>query len=103
MHIYRLEKEVETVICADVIILEGILIFYPKSLREMMDMKIFVDTDADTRLVRRIRRDIIERGRDLQGILVQYEKFVKPSFDEYVLPVMHFKIFGNTFLDKKIC
>jgi len=51
-----------------------------------MDMKIFVDTDPDTRLIRRIRRDISERGRDLEGVLSQYEKFVKISFDEYILP-----------------
>ena len=44
----------------------------------MLDMKIFVDTDADTRLSRRIRRDINERGRDLDGVLSQYERFVKP-------------------------
>jgi uridine kinase len=71
---------------ADVIIVEGILIFFTKELRELMDMKIFVDTDADVRLARRIRRDIKERGRDLEGVLTQYETFVKPSFDDYIMP-----------------
>jgi uridine kinase len=82
----RLDKEVEYVFGADVIILEGILLFNSKELREMMDMKIYVDTDADTRLVRRIRRDILERGRDLESILAQYERFVKPSYDDYISP-----------------
>lgn len=70
----------------DVVIVEGILIFFSQSLRDMMDMKIFVDTDADVRLARRIRRDIKERGRDLEGVLSQYERFVKPSFDDYIMP-----------------
>ena len=52
----------------------------------MLDMKIFVDTDADTRLARRIRRDITQRGRDLDGTLKQYERFVKPSFDAFCFP-----------------
>lgn len=71
---------------ADVIILEGILVFYDKESRDQMDMKVFVDTDADSRLARRIRRDINERGRDLSSVLAQYERFVKPSFDDYVTP-----------------
>eukprot|EP01080_Neovahlkampfia_damariscottae_P003963 gene3963-7219_t len=75
---------------ADVIIIEGILILYSKELRELMNLKIFVDTDADTRLARRIKRDISERGRDLSGVLTQYEKFVKPSFDDYISPTKKF-------------
>jgi len=71
---------------ADVVVVEGILAFYQPDIRELMHMKIFVDTDADTRLARRILRDIEERGRDLKGVLNQYQKFVKPSFDEYILP-----------------
>jgi len=51
-----------------------------------MDIKIFVDTDSDTRLARRILRDLKERGRDLEGVLNQYQKFVKPAFEEYILP-----------------
>eukprot|EP01112_Ceratiomyxa_fruticulosa_P004668 TRINITY_DN1520_c0_g1_i1.p1 TRINITY_DN1520_c0_g1~~TRINITY_DN1520_c0_g1_i1.p1 ORF type:complete len:269 (+),score=61.07 TRINITY_DN1520_c0_g1_i1:495-1301(+) len=70
----------------DVILFEGILAFYTSELRDQMDMKIFVDTDADTRLCRRVVRDINERGRTLEGVLKQYEKFVKPSFDDYILP-----------------
>jgi len=47
---------------------------------------VFVDTDADTRLVRRLRRDITERGRDLDGVIKQYNQFVKPAFDLYIAP-----------------
>jgi len=79
-------QETQTIYGADIIILEGILVFYPPELRAMFDMKIFVDADADTRLARRVIRDINHRGRDVMGVLRQYEKFVKPSFDEYVNP-----------------
>ncbi|KAL9653512.1 hypothetical protein ABK040_002145 [Willaertia magna] len=79
-------NETERVDGADVIIIEGILIFFNKSVRDLMDMKIFVDTDADVRLARRIRRDTKERGRDLESVLLQYERFVKPSFDDYIMP-----------------
>jgi len=78
--------ETKRIYAAEIIILEGILVFYPKELREMFDMKIFVDADADTRLARRVIRDINHRGRDVMGVLRQYEKFVKPSFDEYISP-----------------
>eukprot|EP01132_Coremiostelium_polycephalum_P013220 gene13220-16125_t len=70
----------------DVILFEGILSFYTQGLRDQMDMKIFVDTDSDTRLSRRVMRDIAERGRNLEGVLYQYERFVKPAFDDYILP-----------------
>jgi len=83
-------KETIVVEGADVILFEGILVLYMKDLRELMDLKIFVDTDADVRLIRRIRRDIAERGRDLNGILMQYEKFVKPSFDDFIWPTKKF-------------
>lgn len=54
----------------------------------MLDMKVFVDTDADTRLARRLRRDICERGRDLEGVLKQYCNMVKPAFLHYIAPSM---------------
>lgn len=75
-----------TIYGVDVIIFEGILVFYNKELRDLMDMKIFVDADPDTRLARRIVRDINHRGRDVMGVLQQYEHFVKPAFEEYILP-----------------
>jgi len=72
--------------CADVIIVEGIMAMYDKKIRDMFEMKIFVDTDADTRLCRRVQRDISDRGRTIETVIHQYIKFVKPSFDEFVLP-----------------
>ena len=58
------------------------------SLLQLLDMKIFVDTDSDIRLVRRLRRDITERGRDIEGVIKQYNKFVKPAFEQYIEPTM---------------
>ncbi|KAJ9683343.1 hypothetical protein PVL29_019078 [Vitis rotundifolia] len=71
---------------SDVIILEGILVLHDPRVRDLMNMKIFVDTDSDVRLARRVQRDTVERGRDIHNVLDQYDKFVKPSFEEYILP-----------------
>ncbi|XP_071948091.1 uridine-cytidine kinase 2-B-like [Antedon mediterranea] len=70
----------------DVVIVEGILVFYYPEIRRMFHMKLFVDTDPDTRLSRRVLRDINDRGRDLEQILIQYTQFVKPAFEEFCLP-----------------
>ncbi|KAL9818920.1 putative transferase [Arabidopsis thaliana] len=70
----------------DVIILEGILLFHDPRVRKLMNMKIFVCTDADVRLARRIKRDTVENGRDIGTVLDQYSKFVKPAFDDFILP-----------------
>ena len=69
-----------------VIIVEGILIFENKELRELMDIRIFVDTDADVRLCRRIKRDVTKRGRTLESVLSQYLQTVKPMHERYVEP-----------------
>ncbi|XP_029636961.1 uridine-cytidine kinase 2 [Octopus sinensis] len=69
----------------DVIFVEGILTFYFKEIRDLFHMKLFVDTDADTRLARRVNRDVL-RGRDLEHILNQYTSLVKPAFEEFCLP-----------------
>ena len=69
-----------------VIIVEGILIFENEPLRDLMDIKIFVDTDADVRLCRRIARDVTERGRTLESVLSQYQTTVKPMHEKYVEP-----------------
>ena len=69
-----------------VIIVEGILIFEDDALRDLMDIRIFVDTDADVRLGRRILRDVEERGRTLQSVLDQYQTTVKPMHEMYVEP-----------------
>ena len=69
-----------------VIVLEGILLFSDEKLRDMMDLKIFVDTDADERILRRILRDTEERGRSLQSVINQYLSTVKPMHDAFVEP-----------------
>ena len=69
-----------------VIIVDGILIFENKALRELMDIKVFVDTDADLRLSRRILRDVCERGRTMHSVISQYTTTVKPMHEEFVEP-----------------
>ena len=69
-----------------VIIVEGILIFTDPRLRELMDIKIFVDTDADIRLCRRIKRDVNKRGRTLESVIEQYQTTVKPMHEKHVEP-----------------
>lgn len=69
-----------------VIIVEGILIFENTELRNMMDIRIFVDADADVRLCRRIKRDVNKRGRSLESVIAQYTATVKPMHEKYVEP-----------------
>ncbi len=69
-----------------VILVEGILIFENPQLRELMDIRIFVDADADIRLCRRIKRDVNKRGRSLESVLLQYQQTVKPMHELYVEP-----------------
>ncbi len=69
-----------------VIIVEGILVFYEKELRDLIDVKVFVDTDDDERLLRRIRRDVLERGRTIESVMEQYMATVKPMHLEFVEP-----------------
>lgn len=101
-----------TIYPADVVLFEGILVFYFPAIRDLFHMKLFVDTDSDTRLSRRgilisyinqwitfyqsiifflnkfvVMRDINERGRDLEQVLTQYMTFVKPAFEEFCSPV----------------
>ena len=73
-----------------VIIVEGILIFENQPLRDLMDIRIFVDTDADVRLCRRIKRDVNKRGRSLESVLTQYQETVKPMHEMYVEPSKKF-------------
>jgi len=72
-----------------IVIVEGILIFVEKELRELMDIKIFIDADADERLMRRIKRDILERGRSIDSVMNQYVRTVKPMHLEFVEPSKH--------------
>ena len=69
-----------------IIIVEGILIFENEALRDLMDIRIFVDTDADIRLCRRVKRDVNKRGRSLESVLQQYQETVKPMYEKYVEP-----------------
>jgi uridine kinase len=73
----------------EIIIVEGILIFVEKTLRDLMDIKIFIDTDADERLLRRLRRDIAERRRSIDSVMKQYITTVKPMHLEFVEPSKH--------------
>jgi len=75
---------------ARVIIVEGILIFHEPALRDLMDIKLFVDTDADVRILRRIRRDVKERGRSLDSVIDQYLTTVKPMHEAFVEPSKKF-------------
>lgn len=78
--------ETRRVVPHRVILVEGILIFADKALREMMDVKIFVDTDADLRFLRRLQRDIAERGRTMESVIRQYLETVRPMHLEFVEP-----------------
>lgn len=69
-----------------IIIVEGILIFAEPAIRERLDIKLFVDTDADVRILRRMRRDVVERGRSIESVQTQYLETVKPMHELYVEP-----------------
>ncbi len=73
----------------EIIIIDGILIFVDEALRNLMDIRIYVDTDADERLIRRIRRDILERGRSVESVMQQYIQTVKPMHLQFVEPSKH--------------
>eukprot|EP00879_Flechtneria_rotunda_P011328 GHRR01011833.1.p1 GENE.GHRR01011833.1~~GHRR01011833.1.p1 ORF type:complete len:489 (+),score=128.33 GHRR01011833.1:1545-3011(+) len=83
---HRRGTETKKVEPADVIILEGILVLHMKELRSQCNMCVYVDTDDDVRLARRIQRDVTHRGRDVGGVIEQYTRFVKPAFDMFVAP-----------------
>ena len=83
-------NETVRIVPKSVIIVEGILIFENQPLRDLMDIKIFVDTDADVRLCRRIKRDVNKRGRTLESVLTQYQTTVKPMHEKYVEPSKRF-------------
>ena len=87
---HKREKETVEVVPKKVIILDGILIFENKELRDMMDIKIFVDTDADIRFIRRLLRDVEERGRTLSSVVTQYCTTVKPMHEQFVEPSKKF-------------
>jgi uridine kinase len=80
------KKETVTVYPKKIIILEGILILYDEQIRNLCDIKIFVDTDSDVRVIRRIKRDIKERGRTLDSVIQQYLTTVRPAHQQFVEP-----------------
>lgn len=84
------EQATITVEPREIIIIEGIMILEDKNLRDLMDIKIFVDTDADVRIIRRITRDINERGRTLDSVIEQYLTTVKPAHDQFIEPYKKF-------------
>ena len=84
------QKETIHVEPKPVIIIEGIMCLHYKKLRDMMDLKIFVDTDNDVRLIRNIRRDVVERGRTVDMVLDRYEKVLKPMHEQFIEPTKKF-------------
>jgi len=82
----RTPGQFTTIYPSDVVLVEGILVFYFPNIRDLFHLKLFVDTDADTRLARRVMRDIRDRGRDLEHVLHQYTTLVKPAFEEFCIP-----------------
>ncbi|OAS84988.1 MULTISPECIES: uridine kinase [Metabacillus] len=90
---YKLHTRSEDVIVVepkDVIILEGILILEDERLRDLMDIKLFVDTDADLRIIRRIMRDIKERGRSIDSVIEQYISVVRPMHNQFIEPTKRY-------------
>ncbi len=85
--IHNRTEETKLIEPKDIIIIEGILIFEDKRLRDLMDIKIFVDTDADIRIIRRITRDINERSRTLDSVIKQYISSVKPAHEQFIEPL----------------
>lgn len=83
-------KETLTIMPKDVIILEGILIFDDPRLCDLMDIKVFVDTDSDVRFIRRLKRDIEERGRTLQSVIEQYVSVVRPMHLQFIEPTKRY-------------
>jgi uridine kinase len=86
---YRRELKTACIEPRNIVIVEGILIFVEKELRDLLDIKIYVDTDADERLLRRLKRDLIERGRSIEAVMQQYISTVKPMHLEFVEPSKH--------------
>ena len=84
------EENKRVIAPADVILFEGILVLYNKEVRDLLDMKIFVDADCDERLARRVMRDTTERQREMEHVLTQYTTYVKRSFEDFSLPTKRY-------------
>ncbi len=84
--IHNRKTETITVEPKEIIIVEGLLVFYEERIRELLDIKIYVDTDADIRILRRIIRDINERARSLESVINQYMNTVRPAHEQFIEP-----------------
>jgi uridine kinase len=84
--IHNRKDERVTVLPTDVIIVEGILALYDEEINEMLDLRLYVETDADVRILRRIKRDVIQRGRELEDVINQYLSTVKPMHEQFIEP-----------------
>lgn len=84
--LHNRKKETLLVEAKEVVILEGILILSEEEIRDLLDIKVFVDTDSDVRIIRRILRDIKERGRSLDSVIYQYMKTVRPAHLQFIEP-----------------
>ncbi|QSX06443.1 uridine kinase [Sedimentibacter sp. zth1] len=84
--IHNRRKETKIIEPKDIIIVEGLLIFYDERVRDLLDIKIFVDTDADLRLIRRIIRDVNERARTVDSVITQYINTVRPAHEQFIEP-----------------
>ena len=82
--------EVRVVRPASIVVVEGILVLWEPTLRERFDLKVFIDTDADVRLIRRLQRDVRERGRTPDNIIEQYLATVRPSHEQFIEPSKRF-------------
>jgi uridine kinase len=88
--LYNRTQEFEVLEPAKIVILEGLFALYKKELRSLIDLKIFVSAPDDIRLIRRIKRDVSERGRDIDSIIEQYLNFVRPMYIEYIKPTKNY-------------
>ncbi|PKK96192.1 MAG: uridine kinase, partial [Tenericutes bacterium HGW-Tenericutes-3] len=88
--LYTRDSKTETTYPKPIIIIEGILILENEKIRDLSDMNLFVELDDDTRFIRRMLRDMKERGRSLESIITQYEKTVKPMFHKYIKPTKRY-------------
>lgn len=88
--IHNRKEETERIEPAKILILEGILVMYPEEVRNISDIKVFVDTDPDIRFIRRLQRDTIERGRSVESVIKQYLSTVRPMHEAFVEPTKKF-------------
>ncbi|VDO05181.1 unnamed protein product [Rodentolepis nana] len=91
------DESIEIPAGIDIVFVEGTLTFYKKDIRDMFHLKIFVEADADTRLSRKVLRDVVERKRSLNAVLDNYFNFVKPAFEQFCLPT---KQYANVILPR---